>query len=186
VLVLDAAYAEYVRNNDYSSGLELAATENNVVMTRTFSKIHGLAALRVGWAYAHPDICDAMNRLRGPFNVNAPAIEAGIAAMQDQAHEDAAVAHNVEWSAWLSAELRGLGLDVVPGVGNFLLIGFPGAAGSTAAEADRFLAAHGLVLRAVASYGLPDHLRLTIGTPEANRLVVETLRRFLDPGRLDG
>jgi histidinol-phosphate aminotransferase len=183
VLVLDAAYAEYVRNNDYSSGLELAATENNVVMTRTFSKIHGLAALRVGWAYAHPDICDAMNRVRGPFNVNAPAIEAGIAAIQDQSHEDAAVAHNAEWSAWLTTELRALGLDVVAGVGNFLLVGFPRAPGTTAAEADGFLATHGLVLRAVASYGLPDHLRLTIGTAEANRLVVATLKTFLDPSR---
>ena len=179
VLVLDAAYAEYVRNNDYSSGLELAATENNVMMTRTFSKIHGLAALRVGWAYAHPDICDALNRIRGPFTVTAPAIAAGIAAMEDQAHEDAAVAHNVRWLAWLTTELGGLGLDVVPGVGNFLLLGFPRRAGATAAEADRFLADRGLILRAVASYGLPDHLRLTVGTEAANRLVVETLRSFL-------
>ena len=117
--------------------------------------------------------------MRGPFNVNLPAIEAGVAAMEDRAHEDAAVAHNARWAAWLTGELRGLGLDVVPGVGNFLLVGFPTAAGRTAAEADRHLAAHGLVLRAVASYGLPDHLRLTVGTEEANRLVVAVLKRFM-------
>ena len=179
LLVLDAAYAEYVRNNDYSSGLEMAATEPNVVMTRTFSKIHGLASLRIGWAYAHPEICDALNRIRGAFNVNLPAIEAGVAAMEDQAHEDAAVAHNAQWLGWLTEELLGLGLDVVPSVGNFLLVGFPKTTGRTAAEADGFLAARGLILRAVSSYGLPDHLRLTVGTEEANRLVVDTLKRFM-------
>ncbi len=182
LLVLDAAYAEYVRANDYSSGLEMAATEPNVVMTRTFSKIHGLASLRIGWAYAHPEICDPLNRIRGAFNVNLPAIEAGVAAMEDQAHEDAAVAHNAQWLGWLTEELRGLGLDVVPSVGNFLLVGFPKTTGRTAAEADGFLAARGLILRAVASYGLPDHLRLTVGTEEANRLVVDTLKRFMTAG----
>ncbi len=179
LLVLDAAYAEYVRTNDYSSGLELAATADNVVMTRTFSKIHGLAALRVGWAYAPAEVCDAMNRIRGAFNVNLPAIEAGIAALQDRDHEDAAVAHNAHWSAWMTEALAALGLEVVPSVGNFLLIGFPGEGGRTAAAADAFLASHGLVLRSVASYGLPNHLRLTIGTEEANRLVAETLARFM-------
>ena len=182
LLVLDAAYAEYVRNNDYSSGLELAATADNVVMTRTFSKIHGLAALRVGWAYAPAEVCDAMNRIRGAFNVNLPAIEAGIAALEDRDHEDAAVAHNALWAPWLTEQLRGLGLAVVPSVGNFVLIGFPAAGPHTAAAADRALAAEGLVLRGVASYGLLDHLRLTVGTEEANRLVVETLRRFLSDG----
>ena len=179
LLVLDAAYAEYVRNNDYSSGLELAATADNVVMTRTFSKIHGLAALRVGWAYAPAEVCGAMNRIRGAFNVNLPAIEAGIAAMEDRAHEDAAVAHNSHWAPWLTERLRGLGLDVVPSVGNFVLVGFPQHGPHTAAEADRALAARGVVVRAVASYGLPNHLRVTVGTEEANRLVVDALTRFM-------
>ena len=176
LLVLDAAYAEYVRANDYSSGLELAAEAENVVMTRTFSKIHGLAALRVGWAYAPAPVCDAMNRIRGAFNVNLPAIEAGIAAVEDRAHEDAAVSHNAHWSAWMTEELRGLGLDVVPSVGNFLLVGFSKGA---AAAADRHLAERGLVVRAVTAYGLPDHLRVTVGTEEANRLVVDALRSFM-------
>ena len=179
LLVLDAAYAEYVRNNDYSSGLELAATAENVVMTRTFSKIHALAALRVGWAYAPAAVCDAVNRIRGAFNVNLPAIEAGIAALDDRDHEDAAVAHNARWGSWLTEELRALGLDVVPSVGNFLLVGFPADGPHAAPAADAFLAARGLVLRAVASYGLPRHLRLTVGTEEANRLVVDALKQFL-------
>ena len=179
LLILDAAYAEYSRANDYSSGLELASTEDNVVMTRTFSKIHGLAALRIGWCYAPEVVCDAMNRIRGPFNVNGPAIEAGIAAMEDTGHVDASVAHNDTWLAWLSREIAGLGIHVVPSAGNFLLLRFPAVAGRTAADADAFLSAHGLVLRAVGAYGLPDCLRLSVGTEEANRLVVATLQQFM-------
>ena len=94
LLVLDAAYAEYVRRNDYESGIELAATAENVVMTRTFSKIYGLAGLRIGWCYAPAHIVDALNRIRGPFNVSVPAIAAGVAALGDRAHVERAVAHN--------------------------------------------------------------------------------------------
>ena len=179
LLVLDAAYAEYARANDYSSGLELAATAENVVMTRTFSKIHGLAALRIGWCYAPQVVCDAINRIRGPFNVNGPAIEAGIAAIEDTAHVDASIAHNDVWLGWLAEEIGRLGIGVVPSAANFLLLRFPKEPGRTAAEADAFLNAHGLVLRAVSAYGLPDCLRLSVGTEEANRLVVATLARFM-------
>ncbi len=179
LLVLDAAYAEYVRRNDYSSGLELVSTSDNVVMTRTFSKIHGLAALRIGWGYMPAHVADAINRIRGPFNMSAPAIAAGVAAIEDGAHMDAAVQHNETWNAWLTGELTALGLTVTPSVGNFLLVHFPKAAGRTAKEADAFLTARGLVLRAVGAYGLPDALRLTIGSEEANRLVVAALKDFL-------
>jgi histidinol-phosphate aminotransferase len=179
LLVLDAAYAEYVRRNDYASGLELVATSDNVVMTRTFSKIHGLAALRIGWCYAPADVADALNRIRGPFNMNGAAIEAGAAALGDEAHVAAAIAHNEEWLGWLTREIRGLGLAVTPSVGNFLLLHFPPQAGRTAKDADAFLGARGLVLRAVAAYGLPNALRLTIGTAEANRLVVAALADFV-------
>jgi histidinol-phosphate aminotransferase len=178
LLVLDAAYAEYVRANDYSSGMELVSTSDNVVMTRTFSKIHGLAALRLGWLYGPASVCDALNRIRGPFNVNGPALQAGIAAIGDSAHVSAAVEHNEHWLAWVSAELRALGLTVTPSVGNFVLISFPREAGRTAAEADAFLSARGIVVRAVGAYGLPDSLRMTIGSAEANRAVVEALRDF--------
>lgn len=179
LLVLDAAYAEYVRANDYESGLELVATSANVVMCRTFSKIHGLANLRLGWMVGPPAVIDALNRIRGPFNVSGPAMAAGIAAIQDDAHVAAAIAHNDRWLAWLSQELAALGLDVTPSVGNFLMVTFPPEPGRTAKDADAFLTERGLVLRRIDSYGLPDALRLTIGPEEANRLVVESLKEFL-------
>ncbi|MGL5116485.1 MAG: pyridoxal phosphate-dependent aminotransferase [Beijerinckiaceae bacterium] len=179
LLVLDAAYAEYVRRNDYASGLELVATSQNVVMTRTFSKIHGLAAVRLGWLYGPEHVVDALNRIRGPFNVNAPAIAAGVAAMDDQTHEDAAIAHNEHWLPWLTDEIGKLGIAVTPSVGNFLLLKFPATAGKTAKEADIFLSSTGIIVRAVGAYGLPDYLRLSIGTEEANRLVVKALAAFM-------
>jgi histidinol-phosphate aminotransferase len=179
LLVLDAAYAEYVRRNDYASGLELVATSENVVMTRTFSKIYGLAGLRLGWMVAPAEVVDAVNRIRGPFNVNAPALAAGAAAIADDGHVAAAVAHNEEWLAWLSREISALGLEVTPSVGNFVLIHFPVEPGRTARDADAFLTRRGLVLRGVGAYGLPNALRMTIGDAEANRLVVEALAEFL-------
>jgi len=183
VLVLDAAYAEYVRRNDYESGLELVATSENVVMTRTFSKIYGLANLRLGWMVAPAHIVDAVNRIRGPFNINGPAMTAGIAAIQDDAHVAKSVEHNEHWLAWLTKEIEALGLKVTPSVGNFLLIHFPQEAGSTAKDADAFLSSRGLILRRIEAYGLPHALRLTIGSEEANRLVVAALRDFLKGGK---
>jgi histidinol-phosphate aminotransferase len=183
LLVLDAAYAEYVRRNDYESGIELVATSDNVVMARTFSKIHGLAGLRLGWAYGPAHVIDALNRIRGPFNVSAAAIEAGVAALADQAHLDASVAHNEKWLAWTAKEIAALGLKVTPSVGNFLLIEFPAEAGRTAQDADAFLTQRGLILRAVGAYGLGRCLRLTIGTQEQNELVVAALKEFTGGAR---
>jgi histidinol-phosphate aminotransferase len=179
LLVLDAAYAEYVRRNDYESGLELVASNENVVMTRTFSKIYGLAALRIGWMVGPAHLIDAVNRIRGPFNVNAAAIAAGAAAIEDQTFVREAVEFNETWLPWLTAEIGKLGLKVTPSVGNFLLIHFPGGAGKTANDADAFLVSKGLVLRKVAAYGLPDALRLTVGTEEANRHLVASLAEFM-------
>jgi len=179
LLVLDAAYAEYVRRNDYESGIELVSTFDNVVMTRTFSKIYGLAALRLGWAYCPAHVADVLNRIRGPFNVSAPAIAAGTAAVADQAFVEAAVTHNERWSVWLSAEIAALGLRVTPSVGNFLLVHFDGGAQKNAAAADAFLASRGLILRRVDVYGLPGALRLTVGSEEANRAVVAALKDFM-------
>jgi histidinol-phosphate aminotransferase len=179
LLLLDAAYAEYVRRNDYESGIELVATSDNVVMTRTFSKIHGLAALRLGWMFGPPHVVAAINRIRGPFNVNGPAIAAGIAAIEDHAHQESAREHNDRWLAWLAQEFEMLGLKVTPSVANFLLIHFPEAKGRTAKDADAFLTARGLILRQVGGYKLPNALRMSIGTEEANRLVVAALKEFL-------
>ncbi|PZO03724.1 MAG: histidinol-phosphate transaminase [Hyphomicrobiales bacterium] len=179
LLVLDAAYAEYVRRNDYASGLELVAESENVVMTRTFSKIYGLANLRIGWMYGPAHIIDALERIRGPFNVNGAAIEAGAAAIADEAHVAASIEHNDQWLAWTTAELETLGLTVTPSVGNFVLIHFPVTPGKTAKDADAFLTQRGLILRGVGAYGLPGALRMTIGTEEANRLVVAALTEFM-------
>ncbi len=179
LLVLDAAYAEYVRRNDYEAGIELVATCENVVMCRTFSKIHGLAALRLGWLYGPAHVVDAVNRIRGPFNVNAPAMAAGIAALEDGAHLEASRAHNEKWLAWLTAEIRSLGLEVTPSIANFLLIHFAETRGRTAADADAFLTRRGLILRRVKAYKLPNALRMSVGTEEANRLAVAALAEFV-------
>src|SRR5215467_4260048 len=179
LLVLDAAYAEYVKRNDYEAGIELVATSENVVMCRTFSKIHGLAALRLGWMYAPAHVVDAVNRVRGPFNVNAPASAAGIAAIGDTAHVERSVVHNATWRAWLTTEIGKLGLDVTPSAANFILIHFPHAKGRTAAEADKALTARGVILRQVGAYGLPNALRMSIGSEEAHRLEVTNLAEFM-------
>jgi histidinol-phosphate aminotransferase len=179
LLVLDAAYAEYVQRNDYESGIELVATTDNVVMTRTFSKIYGLASLRLGWMYGPAHVVDAINRIRGPFNVNGPAIAAGIAAIRDTAHVEKSRAHNTRWLAWLTEEIGKLGLPVTPSAANFVLIHFPETKGRTAKEADAFLTERGLILRQVGVYKLPNALRMSVGTEEANRLVVQALKEFL-------
>jgi histidinol-phosphate aminotransferase len=179
LLVIDAAYADYVSRNDYEMGIELVATSENTVMTHTFSKIHGLAALRVGWMFGPAHIVDAVNRIRGPFNVSTPAMLAAIAAIEDTAHQEMSRTHTVTWRNWLTEELTKLGLKVTPSVANFVLIHFPLEAGKTAADADAFLTNRGLVLRGLKNYKLPHALRLTIGTEEANRLVVDGLRDFM-------
>ncbi|MET3595949.1 MULTISPECIES: histidinol-phosphate transaminase [Mesorhizobium] len=178
LLVLDAAYAEYVRRNDYEAGIELAGSAENVVMTRTFSKL-GLGGARVGWMYGPAHIVDAINRVRGPFNVNATAIEAGIAAIRDRAHVERSVAHNEKWLAWVSEQVTLLGLRVTPSVGNFVLIHFPDDRRHSAAAADDYLSARGYILRRVTGYGFPNALRMSIGTEEANRGVVDALTSFL-------
>ena len=179
LLVLDAAYAEYVQRNDYESGIELVATTDNVVMTRTFSKIYGLASLRLGWMYGPAHVVDAVNRIRGPFNDNGPAIAAGIAAIRDTAHVEKSRAHNTRWLAWLTEEIGKLGLPVTPSAANFVLIHFPETKGRTAKEADAFLTKRGLILRQVGVYKLPNALRMSVGTEEANRLVMQALKEFL-------
>ncbi|HUO89258.1 MAG TPA: histidinol-phosphate transaminase [Rhizomicrobium sp.] len=178
LFVIDAAYAEYVRRNDYESGIEMVSTFQNVVMTRTFSKIYGLAGLRVGWAYCPGAVADVLNRVRGPFNVSVPGQRAAAAALRDRAHLEANFAHNEKWREWLTAEIRRLGFQVDDSVGNFVLIHFGKEKGRTVQDADRFLSARGLILRGVAAYGLPDCLRLTIGPEHANRAVVAALADF--------
>ncbi len=183
LLILDAAYAEYVRRNDYESGIELAATADNVVMTRTFSKIHGLAGLRIGWGYGPAHVIDALNRIRGPFNMSAPAIAAGAAALGDRAHMDKAIAHNDRWVPEVTRRIGELGLTVTPSIANFVLIHFPDAAGRRAADADAFLLKRGVVLRRLEPYGLPNALRMTIGSAEANEATIAGLAELIEGDR---
>jgi histidinol-phosphate aminotransferase len=179
LLVLDAAYAEYVRKNDYESGIELVATTANTVMTRAFSKVYGLAYLRLGWAYCPTEVADALNRIRGPFNVSGPAIEAGVAALEDHAWTERAVEFNETWLGRMAEALAEIGLGVTPSAANFLLLHFPKGNGRSAPEADKFLHERRIILRRVAEYGLPDALRMTIGTEDENRAVLDALTAFM-------
>ena len=179
LLVIDAAYAEYVGAKDYEAGLEMAAQFPNVVMTRTFSKLYGLAGLRIGWMYACPAVCDAINRIRGPFNTSLMQQLVASAALTDREHFWAAVKHNDRWLPWITAEIRKTGLRVDDSTANFVLIHFPAEGETTAPAADAFLCQNGIILRGVASYGLPNCLRMTVGTEEQNRLAVSLLRQFM-------
>jgi histidinol-phosphate aminotransferase len=179
VLVLDGAYSEFIDDPTFEDGLSMVREFENVVVTRTFSKLHGLAALRVGWGYMPADMAAAVDRIRLPFNVNIPAQLAAVAALSDVDFEQRSLALVNQWRPWLTQQLGGLGLDVVPSAANFVLVGFPKTPGKTAADADAFLSARGLITRRVTGYGLPNHLRITIGLEEHNRAVVEALSAFM-------
>jgi histidinol-phosphate aminotransferase len=177
LLIVDSAYAEFVTANDYESGIALVSEFENVVMTRTFSKIHGLAALRLGWAYGPQHVMDALNRIRGPFNVSLPAISAGVAAINDTAFLDHAIAHNTKWLTWLTHEISELGLKVTPSIGNFVLVHFKDKV--VARAADAFLLDHGIVVRRMDGYNIPSALRMSVGTEEANHAMVKALKGFM-------
>ena len=179
LLVLDAAYAEYISRNDYDAGNSLVDAFGNVVVTRTFSKIYGLAALRLGWAYCPPPVADVLNRLRGPFNVSAPALAAAVAAVNDVPHTDRVRSNNdIVLPGFLDA-CRGLGLDVTPSIANFALVRFPEANGRDAVAAFDHLRSRGILARRMAPYGLPDCLRITIGAPTEMDAVTAALGELL-------
>ena len=173
LLVLDGAYGEFVTDPDFDDGLDLARKAPNVIVTHTFSKIHGLAGLRVGWAYAPADVAAALERIRLPFNTSIPAQRAAVAALADEDFQRASVAHIAQWRPWLADQLTGLGFAVVPGAGNFVL--FAVGEGRSSAEVEAQLAERGLIVRGVAGYGLPNHLRVTVGLEEHNRALVAAL-----------
>ena len=176
LLVLDAAYAEYLRPGEDDGGLALVRERENVVMTRTFSKIYGLAALRLGWCYAPEHVVDVLNRVRGPFNVTRPALAAGAAAMQDQGWVDRCRVLNEVWRDWLAREIAAAGLPVVPSKANFLLV----EAGERTGAFDLHLRGRGLIARRVDGYGLPGHIRITVGDEAACRAVAEAAAAFGD------
>ncbi len=180
LLVLDAAYAEFVERPDYDAGVALVDGGENVVMTRTFSKIYSLAGLRLGWAYCPPSVVAVLNRLRGPFNVNTAAQVAGLAALGDRDHLERARRHNEHWLVRLSKRLEQCGLAVTPSVGNFVLVRFAAEPGRDAKTADGFLQKRGIIVRNVDNYGLPDCLRITIGLDHEMAAVGEALEEFTD------
>ncbi len=179
LLVLDAAYAEYVQKNNYSSGMELAGSSDNVLMTRTFSKIHGLAALRLGWAYGPVEVIDALNRVRGPFNVNALAQAAGVAALKDAKFMKSSADFNNKELRRMIPAINETGLKAWPSVANFILVEFPTTGDKTADIANAFLAKRGLIVRNVGAYGLGNCLRISIGVKEANTAVINALKVFM-------
>ncbi|MEX0299339.1 MAG: histidinol-phosphate transaminase [Kordiimonas sp.] len=176
LLVLDAAYAECVTAEDYKAGECLVDKFDNVMVTRTFSKMYGLAGLRVGWAYAPPAIVDVLNRIRLPFNVSMHGQAAATAAMNDQSHLQAAAAFTAKWRDSMAEDFKAMGLDVVDSQANFLLVAFP--QGERNAEACyAFLSQHGFIVRELPS--LPGHLRISIGAAEHNQAFLSLTAEFL-------
>jgi histidinol-phosphate aminotransferase len=178
LLIVDSAYAEFVTAPDYDPGTGLAGSADNVVMTRTFSKLYGLASLRIGWAYASTSIIGALQKIRTPFNTNAPALAAATAAMLDREYADYVRDHNSQWLDIMGRELTMLGLQPIPGVANFIFVRFPDPARSAAAAAN-FLLMRGIIPRPVGAGGPQTHLRITIGLPQENLAVLHALREFM-------
>jgi histidinol-phosphate aminotransferase len=179
VLAIDAAYAEFVNRNDYEAGAALVDRADNVVMLRTFSKVYALAGLRLGWAYCPPAVADILNRMRSPFNVNVPALAAGVAAVEDVEALICAQAHNQRWLAWFSEKLAALGIPLTSSVANFVLARFPDDPRKNADATFTFLQSRGILTRKMGAYGLPEYLRITIGTGEEMERVVATLGEIM-------
>lgn len=180
VFVIDAAYAEFIDEADYDAGIELANAFDNVIMTRTFSKLYGLGGLRIGWAYGSAEIIDVLHRVRNPFNTSNAAQAAALAAVNDDAFVEKTLKHNRKWLEWTTAELRKLGLTVPDSYGNFVLARFPEENGKTAEAADAFLRARGLIVRRMVPYKLADSLRITIGLEDEMRILVDALKEFMN------
>ncbi len=177
LLVIDSAYAEYVTRPDYDAGVKLVDATDNTVMTRTFSKVFGLGGMRIGWCYAPPAVVDVLNRVRGPFNVSVAAQAAAIAALAEPGWVEEGRDHNAEWRPKLAAGLASAGLKVWPSEGNFVLADF--GAPEKAAAADAFLRQRGIIVRGVRGYGLPNCLRVTVGTGEEVQAVIAGLTAFM-------
>lgn len=182
LLVLDAAYAEYIDDPAYEDGIRLARDRQNVITTRTFSKIYGLAAERIGWAYGPASVIAAINKIRGPFNVTSAGSAGAIAALADQEWVSHCRSENARLRTWLNGEIGKLGnagLRVVPSAANFVLITFP-ETGATAEKAYAFLTAEGILTRWLPNQGLRHALRISIGTEDETHAVADALRRFVE------
>lgn len=175
IAVVDEAYFEYADDPDYPDASQWLDRFPNLVVTRTFSKAHGLAGFRVGYGLSHPQVADLLNRVRQPFNVNLVAQAAAEASLSDREYIRQAVSLNREQRTWLRDELQGLGLRVLPSSANFLCF----EAGPAAADINEGLLRDGVIVRPVAGYGLPGYLRVTVGLPLENQRFIRALRRRL-------
>lgn len=180
VLVLDSAYAEYVTRPDYTAGIGLVEETDNTVMLRTFSKLFGMAGLRLGWAYCPKAVADTLYSIKPPYGVNYPALVAGIAALEDRAFYDRSVAHNERIMPWVQDQLRALGLDPQPTVANFCIVRFPDDPTRNAERVRAFLAGRDILVREMGSYGEPAYIRMSMGTDEEMRTTVDAIRDFLN------
>lgn len=176
ILVVDEAYAEYVTEPDWETSFPLARDSENIVVTRTFSKIHGLGGLRIGFGYAPLKVAEAVDRIRLPFNVSVPGIEAAVAALGDEAHQQASRDLIHTWRPRMTQAIRGFGFEVLPSAGNFVLVRFKDA--DQAQRANDYLNSKGVIVRPVGGYGLAEALRITIGTEDQNRAVLDALSEF--------
>jgi histidinol-phosphate aminotransferase len=174
LLLIDSAYAEFVQEKDYEDGRALVDAHPNAVMLRTFSKIYGLAALRLGWAYCSPEVAGVINRVRGAFNVNAPAQAAGVAALSDKEFIKRTIDMTVTGRQYLAENLKKLGFEALPSVGNFLLADF----GPKAEEIRVKLKDKGIFIRQMGAYNLPYHLRVTVGTADDNARLIGALQEL--------
>ncbi len=181
LLVIDSAYAEYVSRADYNAGERLVDATDNTIMTRTFSKIFGLGGIRLGWSYGPPAVNDVLHRVRAAFSVSVAAQAAGVAALREPGWVEKGRAHNDVWRPKLAAGIQAAGIRVHPGEGNFVLADF--GTPEKAAAADQFMRQRGLILRRVISYGLPQCLRITVGTEEECGLVIAGLTAFQSTAR---
>jgi histidinol-phosphate aminotransferase len=171
LLVLDAAYAEYVTRSDYDAGVKLVDATDNTVMTRTFSKVYGLGGMRIGWCYAPAAVVDVLDRVRGPFNVSVAAQAAAIAALSEPGWVEKGRDHNALYRTKLAAGIEAAGIKVWPSDGNFVLVDLETVERADAADA--FLRSRGIIVRKVGGYGLPHCLRVTVGTAEEVDAVIE-------------
>ncbi len=179
LFVIDGAYAEYPVEDDYQTGTDLVDEFDNVIVTRTFSKIYGLAALRIGWAYCPNNVIDVLQRIRSPFNTNAPSMAAAIAAVKDRDYIEKVRQHTARWLKTIKVELEKLGIEVVPSAANFYLLNFRQCAGKSAAEASSYLEDNGVIPRPQAPTGDEDILRITVGLDKENEAVIRILTDYM-------
>ena len=179
LLIIDAAYEEYARVDDYESGTNLVHEFDNVIVTRTFSKVHGMAGLRLGWCYGPEWVVNLITKIGPSFPVNCTAYAAGIASLNDTEFTQKVLDHNERWTKTLISEFRSLGLNAYLSQTNFVLLGFPPECGRSSDETNMHLNSKGIILRQFALSDFADKLRITVGTDEEMQKTIDVMQQFL-------